>query len=89
MSTISPIKSGLVLGSVIGVWHLVWSLMVAVGWAQALIDFVFWMHFIKPVYVIEAFNPTTAIVLVVVTSAIGFVLGAVFAVFWNWFHNRR
>ena len=47
------------------------------------------MHFIKPVYVIEAFNPTTAIVLVVVTSAIGFVIGVVFGVFWNWFHNRR
>ena len=30
MTTISPIKSGLVLGAVIGLWHLVWSLMVAI-----------------------------------------------------------
>ena len=87
MITISPIKSGLVFGAIIGLWHLIWSLMVVFGWAQRLIDFVFWMHFMKPVYVIDAFNPTTAIVLVAVTSAIGFVIGVVFGIFWNWFHN--
>jgi hypothetical protein len=89
MTAISPIKCGLVLGAVIGLWHLTWSLMVALGWAQRLIDFVFWMHFIKPIYGIDAFNPTTAIVLIAVTSAMGFVIGAVFGVVWNWFHNRR
>jgi len=62
--------------------------LVAAGWAQPVIDFVFWMHFIKPVYVIQPFNLGTATVLVVVTVVIGFVVGSVFAVLWNWFHKR-
>jgi hypothetical protein len=85
---ISPIKAGLVLGVVIGLWHLIWSLLVASGWAQPFIDFVFWMHFIRPVYVIEPFNLGTATILVVVTAVIGFVIGCIFAVLWNWFHKR-
>jgi hypothetical protein len=88
MSTLDPVKSGLVLGAVFGLWHAVWSLVVALGWAQQLIDFVLWMHFIKPVYVIDAFSPATAIVLVAVTSAVGFIVGAVFALVWNRFHRR-
>ena len=85
---INPINGGLVLGAIIDLWHLTWSLLVAAGWAQSVIDFVFWMHFIKPVYVIQPFNLGTATVLVVVTAVIGFVVGSVFAVLWNWFHKR-
>jgi hypothetical protein len=88
VTTINPVKSGLVLGAVIGLWHLTWALLVAFGWAQPFIDFVFWMHFIKPVYVVQPFHPATAAILIVVTAAIGFVIGSVFAVLWNWFHKR-
>ena len=85
---INPINGGLVLGAIIDLWQLTWSLLVAAGWAQSVIDFVFWMHFIKPVYVIQPFNLGTATVLVVVTAVIGFAVGSVFAVLWNWFHKR-
>ncbi len=88
MTRIDPIKSGLALAAVMGLWHLTWSLLVAVGWAQPVIDFVFWMHFIKPVYVVQAFNPTTAAILIVVTALIGFAIGVIFAFLWNWFHKR-
>ena len=86
--TINPIKSGLVLGAMLALWHLTWSVLVALGWAQPFIDFVFWLHFIKPVYVIQPFNPATAAILIVVTAAFGFVIGFVFAVLWNRFHRR-
>ena len=89
VAAISPIKCGLVLGAVFGLWHLSWSLIVASGWGQRLVDFVLWMHFIKPVYAIEAFDPTIAIVLVALTAVIGFVIGAAFCVVWNWFSERR
>jgi MFS superfamily sulfate permease-like transporter len=87
MSTVNPFRIGLVLGAVIGLWHLSWSVLVAFGLAQPFIDFIFWMHFIKPVYVIQAFDPITAAILVVVTAVMGFVIGAIFGVLWNWLHR--
>jgi len=67
-------KAGLVLGSVIGVWHLCWSALVAAGVAQVVIDFIFWIYFIKPVYVIEPFEIDRAAMLVVVTAGLGFAI---------------
>ncbi len=84
MTQLDPLRSGLVFGSLFGLWHLCWSLLVAMGWAQPVIDFVFWMHFIKSVYVVQPFNPLTAIVLIVVTAFLGSIIGFIFGVFWNW-----
>jgi hypothetical protein len=65
-------KAGLVLGAVIGGWHLCGSALVALQWAQPVIDFVFWMHFIKPIYVIEPFEILRAAILFIVTAGVGF-----------------
>jgi hypothetical protein len=88
VTKINPIKSGLVLGAIFGLWHVIWSLLVVVGWAQPFIDVVFWMHFIKPVYVIQGFNPAIATALVVVTSAIGVFIGSAFAILCNCLYNQ-
>lgn len=85
--TIRPIRAGLVFAMLLGGYHLMWSLLVAIGWAQALIDFIFRIHFIKPVYVIEQFNAGTALLLVAVTSAIGYIVGWSFGVLWNKLHK--
>ena len=87
-STIDPLRSGFALGAVVGLWHLSWSLLVAFGWAQPFIDFIFWMHFIKPVYVVQGFTSTTAVILVVLTTLMGFVVGWIFGTLWNWLHRR-
>ena len=87
MSVIRANRAGLVFGALLGGWHLAWALLVAVGWAQPLIDFVFWIHFIKPIYVVEPFNAGTALILIIVTSAIGYALGLGFGVLWNKLHR--
>ena len=84
---ISIAKTGIVLGALLGGWHLCWSVLVAIGWAQPIIDFVFWLHFIKPVYVIERFELARAALLVAVTAGIGFILGAAAAAVWNVLHK--
>jgi hypothetical protein len=85
---LGPQKSGLVLGALIGGWHLLWAIIVAAGWGQSLIDFIFWMHFLNPAFVVEPFSIGRAIVLVLVTAAIGYFIGLAGAVLWNRFHAR-
>ena len=84
---INVIKASLVLGTVIGGWHLCWSVLVALRWAQPVIDFIFWIHFIKPIYVIEPFEIVRAAILIVVTTGVGSVIGLVFASIWNALHR--
>jgi hypothetical protein len=80
-------KAGLVLATVVGGFHLCWTILIALGWAQAVIDFVFWMHFIKPLYVIEPFEFARAVMLVAMTGGMGFLMGSVFALVWNALHK--
>jgi hypothetical protein len=87
MGTVNPNKTGFVFAVLLGGWHLLWALLVATGWAQAVINFVFWMHFINPVYVIQPFNLGIALTLVAVTSVLGYVVGFVLGFLWNWIHK--
>ena len=87
MTRISPNNAGLVLGALLGAWHLLWALLVALGWGQSVIDFVFRVHFLKPVYVVDAFKASTALALIGITAGIGYVTGFVFGFLWNRLHR--
>ena len=83
----NPNRVGLVVGALIAGWHLVWSLLVLLRWAQPIIDFIFWAHMIQPIYIIKSFNPLAAITLIVITAVIGYIFGFVGAIIWNKLHR--
>ncbi len=76
-------ETGLTLGTFVGVVHLLWSLLIAAGLAQPLLDFVFVLHRVTPVYQILPFDFLLAVGLVLVTAIVGYVVGFVFAKIWN------
>jgi len=84
---INPTKTALTVGAFVGGWHIVWSLLVAFGWAQVLIDFVLWMHMMSVPWVVKPFDLTAAATLVIVTWVFGYVIGYVFAKIWNRMHR--
>jgi hypothetical protein len=83
MLAINANKAGLILGLIIGGWHLVWSILVASGYAQIVLDFILWLHFIRPVYVVEPFALGRSAILLGVTATLGYLLGCIFAALWN------
>ena len=80
---LSPVRVGVSLGALMGLWHLVWSSLVAVGLAKPLLDFVLQIHFLTLDVPMAPFDLGLAATLVAVTFGLGFAFGWVFAVVWN------
>jgi hypothetical protein len=80
---ISPHRLALVFAAALACWHIAWSLLVLLGLAQDLINFLFWLHFITPPYQVGAFAFGRAVGLIVVAAALGYVSGGLIAVIWN------
>jgi len=89
MHKVSPNKAGIALGIFLACWHAFWSLLVAIGLAQAIVDFIFWLHFIAPPYRVEAFEFWRALGLVAVTAIAGYAFGAILALIWNYFQEPK
>lgn len=76
-------RLGMVVGALAGLWHLVWAVLVATGGASLLLDFVFRLHFIEPPYAVMEFELGTAILLIALTTVLGYVVGWVVGALWN------
>ncbi len=84
---ISVNRAGWVVGALFASWHFMWALLVAIGWAQPVIDFLFWIHFIKPAYQVVKFDAGIAAALMVFTAGVGYAIGCMFALLWNRLHR--
>lgn len=84
MRHINPAKAAIAVGTVTGLWHLMWVVIVALGWAKPVLDFILRLHFIRLDVAVAQFAPGTAALLVGITFALGGLFGLLFAVVWNW-----
>ena len=87
MHHINPSKAGVALGVLLGGFHLVWAVLVALGVAQAIYDFILWAHMVHLTFTVGPFDMGAAVTLVLMTTVIGYVLGYCFAVVWNRVHK--
>lgn len=83
----SPKKVGLVLGSFSGLFHLIWSVAIALGFAQPWINFVYNMHSLNNPFVVAPFSFARSVILIIVAFLTGYVWGYIFATLWNKVHR--
>lgn len=81
---------GLTLGLALAIMHAVWALAVAMTPAgvQKLINWVYSLHFLKIPITVTTFEASRAIVLVVVTFVVGYVIGWLFSVCHAWVEKK-
>ena len=87
MKQLDSKKTALTLGVFVSSVHVVWSILVLLGLAQPLMDFIFWLHMIANPYQVTGFDITRAVLLIVITFGVGYVVGWVFAWLWNKLHK--
>ncbi len=88
MNILNTNKTALTVGLFLGGWHLLWSILIALGIAQPLYDFILWAHMVHMQILIGPFELKAAILLVIATFIIGYVFGWIFATIWNKLHAR-
>lgn len=81
-------SNGVVLGLFTGSIHLLWVLLVVLGLAQPLLDFIYSMHFLSNPFTVQAFSFWYALVLIVLSTVVGYLVGWVLSVLWNNFHKN-
>ena len=83
----NPHKIGYTFGILLGGFHLVWALLVMSGMAQAIYNFILWAHMIHIPITIGPFEMSAALTLIVITTAIGYIMGYIGALVWNRMHK--
>ena len=89
MEKMNPMKVGVLFGVVFGVVHLLWAILIATQYAKPLMDWILKLHFISMPYSVMPINFMTAIMLVVVTTIIGYIFGVLFAWIYNMLYARK
>lgn len=77
-------RLGLMFGALLSAAHLLWLVLVLAGVAQSVMDWIFAMHMMSFTYSILDFNYLHALILLVMTFAVGYVGGFFVATVLNW-----
>lgn len=88
MNQFNKKKTALAVALFLSGWHIIWSLIVAVGLGQVIYDFVLWAHMIHLPIIIGPFNLTASLVLIIFTFVVGYIFGFIFAHLWNRLHRE-
>ncbi len=79
----------MVLGVFVALMHLVWMLMIYLGFGQWYLDWIFGLHLLSNPFVVMPFNFGAALTLIIFTFVVGYVMGWVFATIWNKLHGGK
>lgn len=81
-------KVAMITGLLVGGMHLVWALIVASGLAQPLLDFIYGLHFLNNPFTVNPFDLMNAIILVLFTTVVGYIVGWAGTWLWNKVHKK-
>lgn len=87
MNKVSAHKVGLVLGGMFAIFHVVWAFLVFAGLAKSFLDWILGLHFLNFQYSINSFVLLDALILVIVTGVIGYIMGNICGWLWNLAHR--
>ncbi|MBI4144900.1 hypothetical protein HY493_01690 [Candidatus Woesearchaeota archaeon] len=88
MAALNAKQTALSLGLTFALFHALWSVAVAVGFAQQWLNWKMAYHFVIMSAGIAQFSLGTAVVGVVLAFVCGAIVGGVFAGIWNWVGKR-
>ncbi|MFZ4379972.1 MAG: hypothetical protein ACOYN1_09470 [Polynucleobacter sp.] len=74
----SLFQTSLIGGLCLSSLHFCWVMLVALGWAQWLLDFIFKLHMLNSPFQVQVFDPLLALGLIAITFFIGCFYGAIF-----------
>ena len=83
MRQVSVLRSSVTIGMLVALWHAIWVILVALGWAGIVLDFVLKLHFIGLRVQILPYSAVTGMILLLVAFTVGAFLGALAAMIWN------
>ena len=75
------LQAGLVWGLSLSSIHLIWLILILLGWAQPLMEFVFKLHMLNSPFQVQPFNWTFAVGLLFLTFTVGALSGILFTFF--------
>lgn len=81
-------QMGLALGSLFTTMHLLWIIVVALGWGEKLIMLAKDSHFVISITEVGAFSFMTALWGLLWAFIGGYITGYIFAYFWNMFSKK-